>query len=90
MIAILFDYSRNETLENINNWLKEARQFVKNFDSIQCILIGNKIDLSEDRFQMKKKAEFFAKENNLRFFETSALTGEGIDELFMFISNYEY
>ncbi len=35
------------------------------------------------REEIKKKAEKFAKQYDLLFFETSALTGEGIDEVFL-------
>ena len=43
-------------------------------------LIGNKIDL--EREVLKGEAKNFAEENNLRYFETSCLTGEGVQEFF--------
>ena len=42
------------------------------------IILGNKIDL-EGREVNTEDAEKFAKENNYKYFETSAKTGEGID-----------
>jgi small GTP-binding protein len=84
-IIILFDYSRIETLESVNEWLKEAKFFVKD-NPILYVLVGNKIDLVENREEIKKKAEQIANKNNCLFFETSALTGEGIDEVFMYLA----
>jgi small GTP-binding protein len=84
-ILILFDYTRIESLEKINEWLEEARFFTKS-SSIQYILIGNKIDLIENRDEIRQKAEIIANQNNCLFFETSALTGEGIDEIFTYIA----
>lgn len=83
-ILILFDYTRMETLENVNEWLDEAKYFIKN-NSIPYILIGNKIDLIDNREELREKAEQIANQYNCQLFETSAFTGEGIDELFTFI-----
>ncbi|MBD3255904.1 MAG: GTP-binding protein [Candidatus Lokiarchaeota archaeon] len=84
-VIILFDYTREETLDQATEWIEEARFFTKK-DSIFYILVGNKLDLLEDRTEIKEKAERIAKENECLFFETSALTGQGIDELFMHVA----
>ena len=44
--------------------------------------IGNKIDLNEFREVDKEETNEFAKSNNLRFFEISGKTGEGIEEFY--------
>ena len=46
--------------------------------NVKVIIIGNKIDLAREI--KKEDAEKFAEENNYKYFETSALSGEGIDE----------
>lgn len=87
-VLILFDYSRIETFNNIIDWIEEANQFIKD-KSIPILLIGNKIDLADNRENLRLKAQNLAEQYNFPFFETSALTGEGIDELFTYlISNY--
>lgn len=83
-ILILFDYSRIDTLEKVNEWLEGARSFCGS-NSITYFLIGNKIDLVNNRNEIRHKAELIASQLNCTFFETSALTGEGVDELFMHI-----
>ncbi len=87
-VIILFDYSREETLEQINEFIEEAHYFLKNQD-VSYIIVGNKIDLIEDRETIRNKAMEIAKKYNCTFFETSAYTGEGLDEFFTHLaSNY--
>lgn len=80
-VLILFDYSKAKTLESLPEWIEEVHHFAKS-NSIPFILVGNKIDLIEARENIKKRAEDMAKKFDCFFFETSAMTGEGIDELF--------
>jgi len=83
-ILLLFDYERIETFNNIVEWIEESRQFASD-ESVPIILIGNKIDLIENHGAIRKRAEDLAKQYKFPFFETSALTGQGIDELFTYL-----
>ena len=48
------------------------------------VLIGNKVDLDRDREITPERAEEFAKSYGINmFFETSALTGENTDKVFI-------
>ncbi|TFG01176.1 MAG: GTP-binding protein [Promethearchaeota archaeon] len=84
-IVLVFDYSKESTLDKINDWFYEVNLFNKQ-ESIQYVLVGNKIDKIDYREEIRKKAENIANEYNCRLYETSALTGQGIDELFMNIA----
>ena len=46
------------------------------------VLVGNKRDKNEEREVQFNEGENLAKENGMMFYETSALTGEGIEKLF--------
>jgi len=86
-VLLLFDYAKPETFNHVSKWIEEAKHFVSD-QTIPIILIGNKIDISADRVALKNQAQLLAEQHNFSFFETSAITGEGIDELFtFFISN---
>ena len=50
--------------------------------TISLVLVGNKIDLENERQVSHEEGEEFAKKNNMLFFETSALSGKNIDLLF--------
>jgi len=83
-VLVLFDYTNTNTFEKITDWIEESRHFLKN-TTTPIILIGNKIDMIEDREELKSKAFKLAEQYNFPFFETSAITGEGIDELFTYL-----
>lgn len=83
-VLILFDYTKIETFNNLSDWIEESRHFIKN-ESIPIVIIGNKIDLTENREDIKVKAQNLAEQYNFPFFETSSFTGEGIDELFTYL-----
>ena len=46
-------------------------------------MLGNKCDLNDKRQVTTEEAKKFAEENNLKFFETSALDGTNIEEIFV-------
>ena len=46
------------------------------------ILVGNKCDLVDDREVSREEAEKLAKEQGLRYHETSAKTNTGLEEAF--------
>ena len=50
--------------------------------NIIITLVGNKIDLADSRQVQSEKAEEYAKSLGLRYFEVSALSNQGIDEMF--------
>ena len=50
-------------------------------------LIGNKIDLFDRREVSENDAKKLAMEYNLRYFETSCLTGSGIHEFIKDLAN---
>ncbi len=88
---VVCDVTNSKTLDNSLKWAEEATKFAKN--SLQELyLIGNKIDLKDDRVVEPTELEKFAKEFSTSFdfpvkvYETSALTGENINELFEHMS----
>ena len=50
-------------------------------------LVGNRIDLSSHREVTKEEGENYAKKYNMKYYEVSAKTGEGVNELIEDISN---
>ena len=62
----------------IANWVDSIKNNLGNDLKIPIVVIGNKIDL-EDREVKTEDAESFCKKINVPYFETSAKTGENID-----------
>ncbi len=79
--VIVFDLTKLETYNAIEKWLNEVRHYAGN---IPFILIGNKADLLIHfvRVVEKKEAQEFARTHNSTYIETSAKTGENVDEAF--------
>ncbi|MHA2362946.1 MAG: Rab family GTPase [Candidatus Hodarchaeales archaeon] len=80
---VVFDLSRAETLESVNDWVNRLMA-VKNSSSAEnLILIGNKSDLVNQRQIKKSEGELTCKKHNMiAYAETSAKKNEYIQEAF--------
>ena len=81
IILLIYDISNKESFENIGKWFDSLNNINK--EEVVFALVGNKSDLDFNRKVTKEEAESYAKEHNYVFQEVSALSGEGIQELFM-------
>ena len=73
---IIYEVIKRIDFDDLDSWFEMVQ--LSQTKSIPVILVGNKIDLAREI--KKEDAEKFAEENNYKYFETSALSGEGIDE----------
>ena len=65
----------------MTSWLTDAKNLTNPNTTI--IMVGNKLDLADQRGVSFEEATQFAKENDLLYIETSAKTGERVDEAFL-------
>ena len=81
VIAILvFDVTLKKTIESLDYYVNILHE--KEPDCFIAI-VGNKIDLQKERVVSYKEGEAYANSIGSNFYmETSALTGEGVQELF--------
>lgn len=77
---IVFDVTSRESFEKVTFWLDELSAIMG--DKFTKIVVGNKVDLEEQRVISLDEATEFAQSRGLRFMETSARTGMGIAESF--------
>ena len=77
---LVYDITRKNTFDNIDNWLREL--IAINSNKISVSLIGNKSDLSLLRQVSKEKAQEKAKKYGIKFYETSALDSTNIKHAF--------
>ena len=81
---IVYDVTKKSTFEHATNWLKNIKEMAEK----NCItyLVGNKIDLLDynenNRDVSIEEAQKYAKENGLKFYETSAYNSMRINDCF--------
>ena len=81
---LVYDVTNRNSFLNIKRWLKEL---LENTD-LKCVvfMVGNKIDLIKENYKNREvtfeEGNYFALENNLNFYETSALSNFNISEVF--------
>lgn len=80
-VFLTYDITRDETFENLRSWLKEIKQHA--FEDVRIYLIGNKSELESAREVSFDRAIEFARQNGIhKCFETSAKTGQNVEEVF--------
>ena len=80
IILVVYDITNKDSFVHTEHWVNETKD-LKREDAI-FVLVGNKIDLEENRIIQSKEAEDFANEKGFLFYEVSAKTGDKIEELF--------
>ena len=78
----LFIFNSEDSFTHLKDWLEEARRYSR--PEATFMILGNKRDLS---INGERQVEFltssqFAQENDCLLFETSALTGENVENAF--------
>jgi GTPase SAR1 family protein len=81
---LVYEVTKKSSFQNVQRWLIELKQYAE--PECTILLIGNKVDLV-DRNNRKREvaydeAKAFADENNLIFYETSALSSYKINQCF--------
>lgn len=78
--AILcFDLTNLISFDHVENWYREVSFYCGN---IPFVLIGNKSDLVSERTVTPEMVRSFTAREKIPYFETSAKTGEGVNDMF--------
>lgn len=77
----MYDTTSRDSFNALSAWLNDARTLAS--PNIVILLVGNKRDLEEARAVTFLEASNFAQENELIFLETSAKTGDNVEEAFL-------
>jgi small GTP-binding protein len=79
-IVLIYDVTDDASYEKIRDWMAQILSNTKRED-IGLVLLGNKCDM-EPRAVTEEQGNKMAEELQVSYFETSALTGQGINEAF--------
>ncbi|KAJ4753361.1 Ras-related protein Rab-11A [Rhynchospora pubera] len=77
---LVYDVTKRPTFEHIPRWLDELRAHADR--NIVIMLVGNKIDLQDQRAVTTEEAKEFAQKEGLFFLETSALQATNVETAF--------
>ena len=86
--VLVYDVTSKESLIGLEEWAAELKD--KAPPSIKLVIIGNKTDLDDERcISIQQGKEFADQIGAILHAETSAKTGEGINEIFSKIAELE-
>jgi Ras-related protein Rab-6A len=78
--VVVFDITNKQTFQNCDKWVEDVKNERGN-DAV-VVLVGNKIDKSEERTVTSQEAQEKAKALDAVYVETSAKTGDNVKQLF--------
>jgi len=78
--VVVYDITQTASLEKAKTWIRELQRQAD--PSIIIALCGNKLDLESRRQVTREEAQKYAEEEGLMWGETSAKSGDGVQEIF--------
>ncbi|KAL4429431.1 hypothetical protein ABPG74_021018 [Tetrahymena malaccensis] len=77
---LVYDITQTPTFTSLQQWLQDIKLQAE--PDVVITVVGNKTDLDSSRMVSTEQGLNFAKQNNLTFFETSALNGTNLNQIF--------
>ena len=78
---LVYDVTRRRTFLNIQHWKDEAYKNLTR--EIPLVVVANKVDLEDSRIVTAEEGEAWAKEHKHLYVESSALTGENVEQSYV-------
>ena len=84
-IVLTYSVTDEKSFQCVNKWMDQVQKLAP--VDVKVILIGNKADLDAERKVSREEGEAMALKYGIKFYETSAKSGENVQELFLDIGN---
>ena len=84
-VILAFSLTRMDSFDALDNWISEVREKSQENNYVK-VIIGSKCDLMGQEVPYSKGSKY-AKENGAMYFETSAKSGQNVNEVFQQIAN---
>lgn len=81
---VVYDIQKKDSFQGAKTWVKELQR--RGDPNVVIALAGNKSDKESNRKVSTEEAQVYAKENEIIFLETSALTASNVRNLFIEIA----
>ena len=76
----MYDITSESSFKNVSKWIRNIKENA--VETVKVLLIGNKVDLENERKISTERGKELADQNGCPFFETSAYTGHNVPEAF--------
>ena len=83
-IIVVYDVTDRESFKNVENWMKEIRQYAP--PEVSIVLVANKIDMESSRVISYDEGKEYADRLGVKFLETSAKTSHNTEEALISIA----
>ena len=83
---LLFDLTNPGSFANIPKWYEEVNHHFPVLSDLDGYLVGNKSDIFKERIVNRIDAERLSRVLNIKYLETSALTGNNLKYLFTYLA----
>jgi len=80
-IILVYDCTDLESFQNVKQWLGEIDRYA--CENVNKLLVGNKVDLVDEKVVDAAVAEEFAKSHDIPWMETSAKNATNVEECFI-------
>ena len=83
-IILVYDITNIKSFDNIAKWLRTIQEHATT--DVEKMILGNKCDMEDKRVISKERGEAMARDNDVKFLETSAKTNVNIERAFTELS----
>eukprot|EP01035_Chromulina_nebulosa_P020808 gene20808-26975_t len=82
---LVYDVTSKESFQECDSWISEGNKFGLNSKDIPIAVCANKIDRFQNRVISEDEGKQYAQARGFQYFETSAYTGDNINEMFQYL-----
>lgn len=83
-VVLVYDVTDQNSFSHIKIWMKGIEQHAS--QGVNKILVGNKADMDDKRVVSTEQGQELAEKYGIRFYETSAKTGQNVDDMFLLLA----
>ncbi len=86
---LVYDITKRQSFEHLEDWLEESKLHIEPHRAV-FLIVGHKADMDDQRAVTTREGQQFADFHGLKFIETSAKTGQNVEEAFQIVTKDVY